>query len=132
MRVADDRRFDTSPSTSEQVHSGKQQGKARDVHGADRRAVGQPGDDGGKNESAGINRIENREGTAALKRRHEKHHHPNVADYSRQKARVENVTRERVPCLFCAGFVIELPERAEKSGDDKQDNGERRGSHRLE
>src|SRR5689334_25308280 len=115
MRAAGDRRFDTSPSTSEQVHSGNQQGKAREVHGTDRRAVGEPGDDGRKNESAGINGIENGEGTAALKRRHEKHHHPNVANYSRQKTRVENVTRERVPCLFRARSVVELPEHAEKS-----------------
>src|SRR5438552_7339571 len=132
MQAAGDRRFDTSPSTSEQVHTGNQQGKAREMHGANWRSVGEPGDDRGKDESAGINRIEHGERAAALKRRHEKHHDRDVANYTGEKARIQNVTRESVTSLLRAGFVIELPERAEKSRDDKKDNGERRGSHRLE
>src|SRR5262249_41051 len=132
MLAAAARRFDTSPSTSEQVHSGDQQGKASEVHGANWRTVGEPGDDPAENEKAGINRIENREGAASLKRRHEKHHYRNVTNYAGEKTRVENVTCESVTRLFRARFVIELPERAEKGGDDKKDNGDRRGSHRLE
>ena len=119
MRAAGDRRFDTSPSASEQVHTGNQQGKAREMHGANWRSVGEPGDDRGKDESAGINRIEHGERAAALKRRHEKYHHCDVANYASEKPRVENVTRESITRLFRTGFVIELPERAEKSSDDK-------------
>src|SRR5262249_17799314 len=131
-RAADDRRFDTSPLTSKQIHSCDQQGKAREMHGADWRAVGEPGDDRGKNESAGINRIKHGKRTAALKRRDEKHHHRNVANYAGEKARIEKVTRESVTGLFRSRFVIELPERAKKSSDDEKDGGERRSSHKLE
>src|SRR5262249_9840355 len=129
MRAVGDRRFDTSPSTPEQVHSGDQEGKSGEVQGTDWRAIGEPGDDCGKNESAGINRVENREGAAAFKGRHEKHHHRNIANYSGEKTCVENVARKSVTCLFRAGFVIELTEGAQKSGDDEKDNGERRSSH---
>src|SRR5215813_14260694 len=102
------------------------------MYGADWRAVGEPGDDRGKNESAGINRIQNGEGAAALKRRHEKRHHCDVANYAGDKACVENVTCESVTRLFRPGFLIEQPERTEKSGDNEKDNSERRSSHRLE
>jgi hypothetical protein len=132
MRAAGDRRFDTSPSTSEQVHSGNQQGKAHEVHGADWRAIGKPGDDCRENESASINGIENGEDAAAFKCRHEKYHHCDVANYPAKKPRIENVTCDSVTGLFRARFVIELPERAEKSRDNEKENSERRGSHRRE
>ena len=91
---------------------------------ANRRAVSEPGDDRGENERAGVDRIEHGESAAALKRGHEKHHHRDVANYAAEKAHVENVTGERAVCFFRAGFVEELSERAEKSGDEK-DDGER-------
>ena len=129
MQAAGDRRFDTSPSASEQVHTGNQQGKAREMHGANWRAVGEPGDDRGKNESAGINRIENGEGTPAFEGGHKKYHYRNVANHAGEKARIEDVTRESGTGPFRAGFVIELPERPKKSSDNEEDNGERRGPH---
>src|SRR2546428_13303821 len=121
MQAAGYRPFETNPSTAETIHSGDQQSKAREMRGANWRPVGEPGDDRGKNESAGINRIEHGERAAALKRRHEKHHDRDVANYTGEKARIQNVTRESVTSLLRAGFVIELPERAEKSRDDKKD-----------
>ena len=129
MQAAGDRRFDTSPSASEQVHTGNQQGKAREMHGANWRPVGEPGDNRGKDEGAGINWIEHGERAAALKRRYEKHHDRDVANYTGEKARIQNVTRESVTSLLRAGFVIELPERPKKSSDNEEDNGERRGPH---
>ena len=65
----------------------------------------------------------------ALKRGHEKHHYRDVANYPGEKARVNNVTGERVVCFFRAGFVEELTKCAEKGSDNEEHDGERRRSH---